>query len=123
MHECAVPGSIAEGIPNPSNYGDQYSSVEISNGTIDFSYHFKLWNIASAPMCILVKENSQIIPQLKEGDTFDMKYYTGDPLCPAEYRKTAIQNIDKDSNGRFKGHYLVHLEIQDTHESESANLL
>jgi len=95
MHECAVPGRMAEEITHPSSYNDQYSSVEISNGTIDFSYHFKLWNIASTSMCILVKENSQIVSQLKEGDTFDMKYYTGDPLCPAEFRKTAIQNINK----------------------------
>ncbi len=123
MHECAVPARIAEGIPHPRSYCDQYSSVEISNGTIDFSYHFKLWDIASTSMCILVKENSKIVSQLKEGDTFDMKYYTSDPLFPAEYRRTAIQNINKDSNGRFKGHYLVHLEILDTHESESTHYL
>ncbi len=119
MQECAVPGRTAEDIHHSFSCRDQYTSVEISNRTIDFSYHFKLWNISSTPLCILVKEDSQIIPQLKEGDTFDMKYYTGDPLSPAEYRKTSIQNINKDSNGRFKGHYLVHLEIQDTYETES----
>ena len=123
MHECAVPGRIAEEIPHTSSYCDQYSSVEISNGTIDFSYHFKLWTIASISMCILVKENSKIVSQLKEGDTFNMKYYTSDPLFPAEYRRTTIQNINKDSNGRFKGHFLVHLEILDTHESESTPYL
>jgi hypothetical protein len=118
MHECAVPGKLTEEIPQPTNDFDQYSSVEISNNSISFSYHFKLWNVASTSMCILVKENSQILSQLKEGDNINMKYYTSDSLCPAEYRKTAIRHINKDDNGRFKGHYLVHLEILDNRESE-----
>lgn len=121
MPESAATSRIAEEIPQPGNYIDHYSSVEISNGNIDLSYHFKLWNIASASMCILVKEDSKILPQLKEGETFNMKYYANDPLCPVEYRETAIQNIDKDDHGRFKGHYLVHLEILDNHNSETAH--
>ena len=121
MPECAAINRIPEEIPQPGNYIDHYSSVEISNGSIDLSYHFKLWNIASASMCILVKEDSKILPQLKEGNTFNMKYYADDPLCPAEYRETAIQNIYKDDHGRFKGHYLVYLKILDNHNSEIAH--
>ena len=119
MSECAATSRIADEIPQPGDYIDHYSSVEISNRSIDFSYHFKLWNFASASMCILVKEDSKILPQLKEGDTFNMKYYANDPLYPAEYRETAIQNIDKDDHGKFKGHYLVHLEILDNHSAET----
>ncbi len=118
MHECAVPGKLTEELPQPTNDLDQYSSVEISNNNISFSYHFKLWNVASKSMCILVKENSQILSQLREGDTINMKYYACDSLCPVEYRKTAIRHINKDDNGRFKGHYLVYLEILDSQESE-----
>ena len=121
MPECAATSRIAEEIPQPGDYIDHYSSVEISNGNIDLSYHFKLWNLASTSMCILVKEDSKILPQLKEGETFSMKYYADDPLYPAEYRETAIQNIDKDDHGRFKGHYLVHLEILDNHSAETAH--
>ena len=120
MPECAA-NRIAKEISNPENFFDQYSSVEISNGNIDLSYHFKLWNIASESMCILVKEDSKILSGLKEGATFNMKYYADDPLYPAEYRETAIQNIDKDDHGKFKGHYLVHLEILDNHNSETAH--
>ena len=117
MHEYAVPIKAEEKILQNGNHLDQYSSVEISNKTIKFSYHFKLWKIASTSMCILVKEDSQILSKLKEGDTFNMKYYASDPLCPVEYRDTAIQNITKDDNGKFKGHYLVYLKIQDNHET------
>ena len=121
MHEHAAHAETAENIPQGGSGLDQYSSVEISNKTVKFSYHFKLWKIASTSMCILVKEGSQILSQLKEGDTFNMKYYASDPLCPVEYRDTAIQNITKDDHGRFKGHYLVYLKIQDNYEAKRAH--
>ena len=121
MHEYAAHTETEENIHQNGSYLDQYSSVEISNKTIQFSYHFKLWKITSTSMCILVKEGSQILSQLKEGDTFNMKYYTSDPLCPVEYRDTAIQNITKDDHGRFKGHYLVYLKIQDNYEAKRAH--
>ena len=121
MHECAVPHKLTEELHQPTNDFNQYTSVEISNKRISFSYHFKLWNIASKSMYILVKENSKILSQLKEGDTINMKYYGCDSLCPAEYRKTAIRHINKDDNGRFKGHYLVYLEILDGQDSEMSD--
>jgi len=122
MHECAVNSKLAEKLPQNSNDFDQYSSVEISNKRISFAYHFKLWNIASTPLCILVKEDSKILPQLKEGDTLNMKYYASDSLCHAEYRETAIRHISKDDDGRFKGHYLVHLEILDEQQPEMSQV-
>lgn len=121
MHECAIPGNQAEKTSKPESDLDQYSSVEISNNNFSFSYHFKLWNIASTSRCILVKENSKILSQLKEGDTINMKYYGCNSLCTAEYRETAIRHINKDDNGRFKGHYLVYLEILDNQGSEKSN--
>ena len=121
MHESVVSGKLTKELPRSRNYLDQYSSVEISNNSVDFSYHFKLWNVAAASMCILVKEDSELLPKLKEGDKFNMKYYTGKSFCPAEYRETAIRHISKDDNGRFRGHYLVHLEILDKQQSEKAH--
>ncbi len=121
MHEYAVPGKLTERIPQPRNPLDQYASVEISNNSISFSYQFKLWNVASTARCILVKEDSQILTQLKEGDTLNMKYYGCNSLCPTEYRETAIRHINKDDEGRFRGHYLVHLEILDQQESKTSH--
>lgn len=121
MHEHSIPGEMVEELPRSENNLNRYASVEITNNSISFSYHFKLWSIASTSTCILVKENSQILTQLKEGDTFNMKYYACDSLCHTEYHKTAIRHITKDDNGRFKGHYLVHLEILDRQEPETAH--
>ncbi len=64
-------------------------------------------------LCILVREDSDILPRLKEGFTFDMKYYGSNPFDPAENRKTAVRHVIKDSQGRYKGHYLVQLELVD----------
>ncbi len=100
---------------------NQFASVEISAFDVNFCYHFKLWNMASANMCILVKENSEILSQLKEGSTLNMKYYAGNALSHAENRKTAIRHVTKDDHGRFKGHYLVQLEILDQKDQENSH--
>ena len=113
MHERAMDQNITESLSHLENDITRYTSVEISNQDIRFCYHFKLWNMAAKDMCILVKEDSQIMPQLKEGATFNMKYYGSESLPTAEKRKTTIRDIKKDESGRFKGHYLVHLVIME----------
>ena len=93
------------------NCFEQYSSVEISNACTRFCYHFKLWRLEKNAMCILVKEDSQFISKLKEGDRMNMKYYDSQGLSDSEFRETAIQWIRKADSGRFKGHFLVYLDI------------
>ncbi len=118
MQQCAVNNQlIEEKKTEPKNQPDQYFSVEISNSRTDFPYQFKLWKIASTPMCILVKEDSGILPCLKMGNRLNMKYHARDSVYPTEFRETAIRDINKNDQGRFKGHYLVHLEILEEQES------
>jgi hypothetical protein len=90
---------------------DHYASVEISNACTKFCYHFKLWRLDQNSICILVKENSAIISNLKEGDRMNMKFYGREALSDSEFRETTIQMIRKADSGRFKGHYLVYLDI------------
>jgi len=121
MLECAVSGKLVKKVTSPRNYLYQYASVEISKKNIDFCYHFKLWNTATMSLCILVKEDSQILRNLNEGDTLNMKYYASDSQYDAEYRKTTIRHITKNDHGRFKGHCLVHLEILENQDSETTH--
>lgn len=93
--------------------GNQYHSVEFSIKGIELPYQFKLWNTANMSMCVLVKEDSAILSCLKEGDTLDMKFYSGESGYPTNALKTTIRHISKDE-GRFRGHYLVALEILET---------
>ena len=89
----------------------QFYSVEFSVRGIDVPYQFRIWDTSSACMYVLVNEYSDILPRLKVGDTLKMKYYSTDSVYRPECLKTAIINITKNDQGRFKGHYLVGLEI------------
>ncbi len=97
----------------PRRRVNQYYSVEFSIDGVDLPYQFKIWNMASKSMCVLVKEGSDILSHLRVGEKINMKYYSDSSVVPTEYRETAIRHITKDENGKFKGHYLVGLEIMD----------
>lgn len=104
----------------PRSVVDQYHSVEFSAGDLEYSYHFKIWNLSLKGMCVLVKENSAILAHLKVGDVFNLKYYTEKPSYGQEEQfKTEIKHISKDEEGRFKGHYLVGLSILEKESSLS----
>ena len=90
---------------------DKYFSVEFSKKGLDNLYQFKIWNISSKGVCILVREDSDIMNHLSVGDILDMKYYPAEESSPAEYSKTEITHITKDEQGRFRGHFLVGLTI------------
>ena len=95
----------------PVKNGDEYHSVEFSLKELSAQYQFKLWCMGSSPMCFLAKENSVILRLLKVGDTLNMKYYSNDSGYISEYQKTAISDITRKDQGRFKGHCLVGLQI------------
>jgi hypothetical protein len=90
---------------------DQYYSAEFTIRGLDTVYQFRLWNTDSTPMCVLVREDSNILPWLKVGDIVNVKYYAVSTDYSTTLLSTEIRNIIKDDNGRFKGHYLVGLEI------------
>ena len=106
--------TIKKGVKRRSEHRkrlNQYFSVELSIDGLDFPYQFKIRNIASTSMCVLVKEDSDILPLLKAGDRLNMKYYSYGSVYPPEYLETVIRHITKNDQGRFKGHYVVELEI------------
>ena len=109
----AIQNKAREDWLDPGIELDRYYSVEFTTSGGNSLYQFKLWNMAPKDVCILVKEDSQILPQLRKGDTLNMKYYLDEEPCSVESHKTAIRNVTKDDQGRFKGHYVVQLEILD----------
>lgn len=96
----------------------QYYSVELSIQDLNLSYQFKIWNIASKSMCVLIKEDSEILSRLKVGDVLEMTYYTGSTTAPSEHLKTEIKHITRDEGGKFRGHYLVGISILKDHDNE-----
>ena len=111
MKEYAVNNKLLERRSEHRRPVHQYYSVELSIDGLDFSYQFKIRNNASTSMCVLIKEDSDILPLLEVGDTLNMKYYSAGSVYPTEYLETAIRHITKNDQGRFKGHYLVGLDI------------
>ena len=95
----------------PRTIVDDYYSVELSTGNFDSVRHFKIWNLSSKGMCLLVKSDSELLEHLKVGEVMDMKYYKSDPRKSSATLKTEIKHITEDSEGRFKGHHLVGLAV------------
>ncbi len=90
---------------------DEFYRVEISKTGLEYTYQFKIWNMSQHGMCILIKEDSDILNYLEVGDILDMKYFKNEPAHQEELLKTEIKHITKDDQGLFKEHYLVGLSI------------
>jgi hypothetical protein len=88
-----------------------FHSVELSIDGLEFSYHFKIWDINSNAMNIIIKEDSAIISRLKPGNRFNSKYYSDNGSYPMVELDTKISHITKAVDGKFKGHYIVGLII------------
>jgi hypothetical protein len=48
------------------------------------------------------------------GEVMKMKYYTNDSQCPTKMMDTKIQQIIKEEQGRFRGHYVVGLALAES---------
>ena len=113
MKESTPPNTMENEAFENKQFACHYHSVEFSIQGVELAYQFKIWNTSSTPMCVLIKEDSAILPSLKEGDTLDLKFYSSGTSHSSASLKTRIRNITRDQ-GRFRGHYLVALEIQET---------
>ena len=89
----------------------QCESVEFSLQGLHCLHHFRIWNILPDAMCVLVREGSEILGALNEGDILPLKYYTSSLLCPTICLDTEIRHIKKEEEGRFRGHYVIGLQI------------
>ena len=97
---------------------DRYYSVEFSIRDSAYVYQFKIWDISPKGICVLVKEDSDLLNHLRVGEILDLKYYTTDASKPTEFLKTEIKHITKDDTGRFKELYLVGLSILENRNSD-----
>ena len=98
---------------------DQFYSAEFLLSGINRIYQFKIWKNPSKAMFALVNKNSSILDSLNVGDVLNMKYYSSDTLCPTQMLNTRIKYIAMEDQGKFKGHYMVGLEIaQDEHSNK-----
>ena len=90
---------------------DKFHSVQFSLNYMGPTYLFKLRDISSNGLCILVKEDSSVLKELKVGDILDMEYNAPGLSDSAKLLKTQISS--KNCHDRFTGHSLVGLSIID----------
>lgn len=89
----------------------RFHSVELPISNLKMKYHCRLRNSSIADMFVLVKENSDILNFLQVGEVMTMNYYCRDSAAPPESLETEIQFITWNDSGKFKGHYLIGLNI------------
>lgn len=102
-----IPERRSEKRQNP----ERYYSVQFTASDLDSFYQFKLWNVSTRGMCILVKEDSVVLNSIKVSQVIEMTYFITDAQGASEVLKTQIKHITRHEVGRFRGHYLVGLEI------------
>lgn len=111
MNDHTNTGNIEEKRSEPRVILDQYYSVEFALPETGNIYKFKLRDLSSNGLCVLVNETSVVLRHLKVGETLDMTYYPPEPSAPVESLKTKIRHITKNEQAPFKGHYSVGLSI------------
>jgi len=87
----------------PLKQVDQYYSVEFSLSGCAYVYQFKIRKVLLKEICVLVREDSDLLNYLKVGDILNLKYYTTNSFRPVEYLKTEIRHISKNDKERLRG--------------------
>lgn len=111
MEEKNATKNFAESKAESRTILDNYYSVQFTLSRMDPAYLFKLRDISSNGLCILVKQDSTVFKQLKVGDVVDMEYNPKEFSGSTKLLKTQITS--KNCYDRFKGHSLVELSIID----------
>ena len=74
-------------------------------------YQFKLKDISDTGASLLVKENSAMINHLEVGQSLRIKFDLNSRPDLNGYFESMIKHITKIEEGRYKGHFLVGVEI------------
>lgn len=90
----------------------QYSSVEFWVQDLNIFYHCKVRDTSQNGLCILIKEDSQVLDYLKIGQQIQLKLYQNGLNAGIESKSTEIRHITRQGEGRYSGHVLVGLRIE-----------
>ena len=74
-------------------------------------YQFKIKDISDNGASLLVKENSAMINHLEVGQSLRIKFHSNSRPDLNGYFESRIKHITKTEEGRYKGHFLVGVEI------------
>ena len=95
----------------PRAWQEEFHSVEFQVDELGVLYQSRIWNISAKGMCLLVKQDSDVLNRIKVSSVLDMKYYPNDMSRSPQRLKTKIVHITMETQGRFKHHCLIGLMI------------
>ena len=90
----------------------EYYSVEIQIEGSTQVNQFVIYDMSASGLCLLVREDAQILEKLEVGKKYKMKYYPVNLLGNVEYIDTRIRHITKSKNHSLSGHYMVGLSLE-----------
>ena len=97
----------------PREIAEPFQSVEIKLPQSGQLYHFKLRDISFGGLCVLIREDSAISRQLAVGQILKINVYRSERTAVFDHFKSKVRHITKTGKARYKGHYLVGLQILD----------
>jgi hypothetical protein len=112
MVSSQLPDNLEERRSEERKITDNYFSVQFQPKGLASVYQFKIRNISSKGLCILIKNDSQVLEYIKVGDLLKMTYYHNDSSMNTQIMQTRIKHISKGEPGNFEGHHLVGLSIE-----------
>ena len=112
MVDSQLPNNLEERRSEERNIAENYFSVQFQPKGLVSAYQFKIRNISSKGLCILIKNDSQVLEYIKVGDLLEMTYYRNDSTMNTRVMQTRIKHISKGEPGNFEGHHLVGLSIE-----------
>jgi hypothetical protein len=111
MLDNTIPDAPADKRSESREILDRYYSVEFLLDDTGLVYQFKLRDVSSKGLCILVKEESEVLKHIKVSDLLDMQYNPPEALSKSKSLKTQIRHITKPEQETFKGHFFIGLSI------------
>lgn len=98
---------------------DPFYSVELTVEGAHARYQFKLRNISTKGLCIVVREDSAVLEKLDVGDGYQVKLYRDSDPNAVKNASAKIRHITRQTEGRYQGHYLVGLSLESSLEPEA----
>ncbi len=92
---------------------DRYYSVQFSLEKKIPIYQFKLKDISTYGLCIIIKQGSPILDKIHEDENLEMTFCAADAPHDQSRFKTKIIHITPDKRGKYKNHVLMGLAIID----------
>ncbi len=109
--DIALTDAGAERRAEARSAPETYHSAEFRIDATGCLFQSRIWNVSARGMCLLARADSEVLENLEIGKQMEVKYYPQDPSRPPETRRTRIAHVTRESEGKFKNHVLIGLQI------------